>query len=246
MIYVKKLELYFFDPQEDEDKYSKLFYKLSGQKNYVRYAPLYLLRRHILVLSDKLFKYSDLEPPIHHVPYFSALLLANISITGLIELTHCYNPDALEEDRYDYIGFYEKYFSKNLIQLVGLRSLRNALEHNNFQLFTRVYKDGKNQTKKSYDVIVKHIKLSSPITNESLKVTFNLGEISTGLFVEGPYLADENLEKRYALIQYNIDPFRFLDKLEDAINKIYEEVKGDAILLKRFDGSVTVDNWMKV
>jgi hypothetical protein len=242
----KKLQLYFFDPKKDEEKYSQLFYKLSDQNTYVGYAPLYLLRRHILALSGKLFKYNELKQPIYHVPYFSAVLLANISITGLIELTNCYNPAAPKKDQYDFTGFYEKYFGKNEIQLVGLRLLRNALEHNYFQLFTRVYKNNKNNTKNFYDVIMNHVKLSPPVPHESLKVAFKLEEIPTGLFVKGPELERECLAEKYALVRYKIDPFRFLDKLEVAINVIHKEIKSDTGLSKRFDESVTADNWMKV
>ena len=237
-----KLKLYFFDPKLDEDKYTKLFHKYNGQNTYKKYAPLYLLRRQTLLLSGKLIKFP--EPPIWQTPYFSAILLANIGISGIIELTEFKRNT--EKEEHNYPRFYERYFGKDIVQLAGLRAFRNALEHNNFQLFTRAYRSDKNGTAKIYELIASSISLENATEIDSIKIAFTLTRMEGANFVDGPVLENEYKNKKYAFVRYTIDPFRFLEKFEEAIMYIQKDVEKDSKLLKNFDESVTTDNWMHV
>lgn len=236
-----KLQLYFYDPYINEEEYSKTFRSLTGG-DCVAYSPLYLLRRHILVLSGRLFEYSKLAEPIFHTPYFSAILLSNIMITGLASL--------VKLDGKQYPEFYLRYLGKNTTQLVGLRLLRNALEHNNFMLFTKIYKNNLHNTKEFYDHLVKYFISTGDIKNSDsekidyFKVAFDLTEDYSEI-VSDPriYL---RLRDKYALIKYQIRPFKFLERLEKAIPEIKKDIQNNDELFGRFDTSVTADNWMHV
>jgi len=235
--------LYFFDPYADEDKYSQLFIELSGQGKSVAYSPLYLLRRHILILSGRIFNYKDVNPTIHHTPYFSAILISNIMITGLAEL--------MGYDR-DYAGFYLKYLGKNQIQLIGLRVLRNSLEHNNFMLFSRLKKDARDRNiRHFFDTLSNYFLNGGQLSAEQLnlikhfKVAFNLSEEESREIVSNPRIRID-LENEYALIKFTIRPFKFLQKLEQAVHNIKKEILQDEKLMKKFDTAITVDNWMHV
>lgn len=234
-----KLNLYFFDPLKDEEQYSSAYRTYALQSSGVHYSPLYLLRRHAAILSGKLFEYERLTPPIYHKPFLSAILLVHIAIADLIQFTQ-------HKDKFDYSVFYQDYFEKNEARYLGLRLLRNSLEHNNFQLFTRVYQNNKYGTKQSYNKILRLISTRGLTPPESIKIFFSLSRRNTDYFIDGPNLLREDSRNKCALVHYAVDPLRFLAKFETVVEKIHEEIKSDPLLLKRFDEAITVDNWMHV
>jgi hypothetical protein len=235
-----KLNLYFFDPKKDEDEYTAWFWKTTNQKKYKAYSPLYLLRRQILLLSGELIKF---KPPIHQTPYFSAILLSNIAIIGLTELLN------YKKGARGYNDFYLKYLGKDPIQQLGLRTLRNALEHNNFQLFTRLEKN-KRATKKFFTEMLDYFKNSKDINEtelneiESFKVYFKLIDDKGTAIITSPKIAQKY--GHYLLVEYRVRPFKYLKKLEKGIAKIHKEISEDRKLQELFDRTITIDNWMAV
>lgn len=228
-----KFELYFFDPFKDEDKYSKLFKKFTKKEN-ISYSPLYMLRRNILILSNKL---NCFNKSIKQTPYFSAFILSNIAISGLKKLTHCK----------DYKKFYLKYLGKDTMQYLGLRIFRNAIEHNNYQLYTRVYKNNKNLTGGFYKEIIEHVSYKQEKKFENInfiKIAYSLSKLDNGKTVIGPDIEKEYDD--YILIRFRIDPFQYFDKFEEAIVKIVNEINSNDDLLSRFDKEIIIDNWMTV
>lgn len=238
-----KFELYFFNPYDSEEEYSQKYFEITGPSADVAYSPLYLLRRHILILSGRIFAYKDLNPPVHHTPYFSAILISNIMITGLVKL--------MGYGR-NYPGFYLKYLGKNEIQLIGLRVLRNSLEHNNFMLFSRLKKDARDRNiRHCFDTLSNYFLINNQLNTEQLnilkhfKVAFNLSEEESREIVSNPRIRID-LENEYALIKFTIRPFKFLQKLEQTVHDIKKEILQDEKLMEKFDTTVTIDNWMHV
>ncbi len=238
----KKLELYFFDPWKDENKYTERFFQINNTKTKA-YSPLYLMRRQILLLSGKLIQFP--VPPIWQTPYFSAILLANIAIGGLRDLS-----------KLSWKVFYKNYFDLEPIQHTGLRILRNALEHNNFQLYHRVYnkaykenknKHGKREFNEIDNYLKKNKKIGQKINLKFFKVNFVLysgdkKEIILPPKVDKVY---NNNSDRYALITFNVWPFEFLSQFEKATEEVKQNILHRESLKNYFDKSVTYDNWMK-
>lgn len=239
----EKIELYFFDPWKDEDKYTDRFFQINdvGLKAY---SPLYLMRRQILLLSGKLIKFP--APPIWQTPYFSAVLVANIAIDGLKDLA-----------KVSGAAFYKNYLELDLIQYVGLRTLRNALEHNNFQLYHRVYnglykgnkkKHGKGEFSEIDKYLKSNKKLNHRIKLKFFKVNYLLYDGSKKEIILPPKVDKiyNNKSDKYALITFNIWPFEFLKQFEKAAEQIKQEIMNSESLKKHFDKTITIDNWMKV
>ena len=238
----QKIELYFFDPWKDEDKYTERFFQ-TNNTNTKAYSPLYLMRRQILLLSGKLIQFP--APPIWQTPYFSAILLANISIDGLRDLS-----------KLSWKDFYKNYFNLDPIQHTGLRLLRNALEHNNFQLYHRVYnrtyqenknKHGKREFSEIDSYLKKNNKIGQKFNLKFFKVNFVLysgdkKEIILPPKVDKVY----NNSNRYALITFNVWPFEFLKQFEEATEEVKQEILSKENLKRYFDETITIDNWMKV
>lgn len=231
-----KLKLYFFNPYDDEEKYSSFYRSITDKNNIVGYSPLYMLRRHILFMSGQLPINKDYKP------YFSAIILSNIAISGMLELLN-YKKQEGEND------FYNKYLGKNPIQVLGLKILRNTLVHNNFMLFIRLLKED-NRTKYYYNSLLDYLEETGRIPDNSkiktLKVAFNLYDSLKGNLVLPPEVERIYEKEEYALVRYFIAPFDYLKKFEQMFPIIKKDILHNHKLLKRFNEQITVDNWMGV
>lgn len=246
MNFNEKLKLYFFNPEKEEEEYHAEYKKLTDD-NIVAYSPLYLLRRQMLFLSGII---TGIRKDIYHKTYLSAIIISSIVITGLVELI--FDKEKITQEEYK--QFYEKYFGVNVAQMIGLRILRNGLEHNNFQLYSRVYKNNKYGTKKQFDEMINYLSLQVEWNGiwrpdkESIdffKITFALSENKKWQIVSKPSIQDYNKASGYLLIQYQINPFKYIEHLEFVINNISKEISSNRKLFRQFDQAITMDNWMK-
>ena len=149
----------------------------------------------------------------------------------------------------NYEEFYARYLNKDPIQMLGMRLLRNSLEHNNYQLFTRC-KNGDRQTGKSFTQLKKFLIDSGQVTQtdcdskDAIKVTFILSPKSEVMLVEPPTLTKQF--QTYLLVNFLIRPFQLIKKFNDGMVSIEGVITNNPALKKQFDESITVDNWMKV
>ncbi|MDH4358947.1 MAG: hypothetical protein OEV37_03380 [Candidatus Berkelbacteria bacterium] len=243
----EKLQLYFFDPKKDEVEYHAEYKKLSGSV-IVAYSPLYLLRRQMLFLSGEI---PGIKKSIYHKTYLSAIIISNIAVSGLAEIIYC--KEKIKPEQYK--QFYETYLGKDAMQMLGLRALRNGLEHNNFQLYTRVYKNNENNTGGMFKELIGYLS-QSPEWNgiwrmekrlvDFIKITFALSKSKEWNIVSKPEIQNFYKEEKYLLVQYKINPFRYIERLENGIEMIKGEIISSPRLTNHFSKKITVDNWMKV
>lgn len=238
MNYDEKLELYFFDPQKDEGEYTAAYQRISGNLKSTAYAPLYLLRRHILFLAAELSENRDYKGA-----YFSAIMLSNIAITGLLEL--------LGYTRSREGDFYSKYLGKDLAQVLGLKILRNTLEHNNYMLFSRI-KSNERVTSYYYNQLLKYFVSNNEISDSEkpwlkcFKVSFTLHDTTGGTIVFPPKIEKKYKDKGYMLVRYDIAPFAYLRRFEQMFPNILSDISSSKKLKDDFNKTVTSDNWMTV
>jgi len=231
----EKLDLYFFDPLKDEKKYSQEYFKITGDRSVVFYSPLYLLRRHVLLLSGKLITFP--KPPVYQLPYFSAIMLSNITITSLYQLSACC----------DYDEFYRLYLNKSEIQHLGLRCLRNSLEHNSYQLLTRVKRGRSSRTRRSYRKIKTFFDSDTRVdwsTIDHIKIVFELSSFSGYKIVKDPII--RKIHSNYLLVLFTIDPFRFLAKVDDAAVSVSKDILSSDTLQAKFNRNIKSKNWIPV
>lgn len=242
-----KLFLYFFDPTKNEEIYSR-HYRLLSKEAVVAYSPLYQLRRQTLLLSGKI---NGLKKNVLHIPYLSAIIISNISISSLAEVY--YGRDKISVEEYE--CFYQQYLNKDPVQQLGLRTLRNALEHNNFQLFTRVHRNNKNGTKRFFNCLIEYLSNQNEWDEiwrpdkesiEFIKIGFALGKNPDWKIISSPAIQDYVMSKNYIRVLYQIDPFQLIDRIEAAIKSIGRDIRRDNQLLNQFDTVVSIDNWTKV
>ena len=230
----KKLALYFFDPLKSEEKYSQEFYHLSGQREYKAYSPLYLLRRHMYIVSTP----SKLAP--NETPYLPALLLMQIAIEGMVKGLGY--PESYED-------FYLKYLNKDPIQQLGIRLFRNGLEHNNYQLYSRCGRDDPH-TRKQFSQLIEYFIENKKadkgelVSVDYFKVTFTLSPTESELIVEPPVI--EKKYNSYFLVRILIRPFHLLERFENGIKQLHKDVACNQRILNLFDKNITIDNWMKI
>ncbi|MFA6391852.1 MAG: hypothetical protein WCW66_03840 [Patescibacteria group bacterium] len=237
----EKLELYFFDPLSGEEEYFKRFKECTDI--HISYAPLYLLRRQILLLTGKLITFP--KPPIYQIPYFSAILLAHIAVKKMTMLA-----SGLDYVRYsDYITFYDKYMGMKALDYVAARLLRNGIEHNNFQLYMRLKAD----SAPMFREFARYFINNKIMTRERLKsvrnfnVTFAMIETGhTGAIVSPPEILKFDAEQGIARIQFYIQPYLFLEAFEKGVQKVEQDIRSSEILKKNFDRAVIEANWMDV
>lgn len=235
MDFENKLSLYFFNPNRNEEEYSSSYRKITGEK-IVAYSPLYILRRHILFMSGQLPENTKYKP------YFSALILSNIAINGLLELL---GYEKREND------FYIKYLGKNPQQVLGLKILRNTLEHNNFMLFTRLVESNR-KTGYYFRALFNYFKSKNEIGNDErkwlkyFKVAFSLYESLGGVIVSLPMIEGRCQDKHYILARYKVAPFDYLRRFERMFENIKLDILNNKDLRERFDKTITTDNWMRV
>lgn len=242
-----KLKLYFFDPKLDEEKYHSDFKSLVNEE-IVAYSPLYTLRRQILFMSGII---PGIGEEIFHKTYLSAIIVSNIAVTGLAQLIY----DKEKVSSKEYKDFYQKYFGKDPIQMLGLRVLRNGLEHNNFQLYSRLYKNNKFGTKNYFDDLIEYLSHQPDWSGiwrpekeliEFLKVTFAMSANENWEIISTPSIQGYDKTKKYLLIQYRINPFLYIKRLESGIDAIRKVIISNKLLLEQFDRAITMDSWMKV
>lgn len=239
----EKIELYFFDPWKDEDKYTESFFQINNKETTKAYSPLYLMRRQVLLLAGKLIKFPS--PPIWQTPYFSAILMANIAIAGLKDLVKMKRE----------ASFYKRYLELDLVRYIGLRSLRNALEHNNFQLYHRLYKTPTKGTEErgkwefsKIDIYLKNNKkLNQQLKLNFLKLNYVLYEGNKSEIISQPNVDKiyNNRFGKYALITFHVWPFEFLERFENAVEEVKQTILNNERLKDYFNESITIDNWMK-
>lgn len=236
-----KLALYFFDPMKGEKEYAKQF--AASTDLLISYSPLYLLRRQILLLTGKLISFPN--PPIHQMPYFSAILLAHIAVKRLTMLSS--GKDYVKYK--DYIVFYEKYMGLRPLEYAAARILRNGIEHNNFQLFMRLKADSAPMHREFAKYFIEHKVMSQDQLNKvrNFSVTFAMVEKGyTGAIVSEPELLNFDAESGIARVQFHIQPYLFLEAFEWGVQKVNHDVRASTQLQKHFDRIVTEENWMDV
>ncbi|MFA5889327.1 MAG: hypothetical protein WC857_03840 [Candidatus Paceibacterota bacterium] len=237
----EKLELYFFDPTKGEEEYFKRFKECADIQ--ISYAPLYLLRRQILLLTGKLITFPN--PPIHQIPYFSAILLAHIAVKKMTMLSS--GQDYVKYG--DYILFYDKYLGMKPLDYVAARLLRNGIEHNNFQLYMRLKAD----SAPMFREFARYFINNKLMTRQQLKsvrnfnVTFAMIETGhTGAIVSPPELLKFDPELGIARIQFYIQPYLFLEAFEKGVQKVEKDIRASKELKENFDRAVIEANWMDV
>jgi hypothetical protein len=236
-----KLALYFFDPMKGEKEYAKLYAVSSDSQ--ISYSPLYLLRRQILLLTGKLIPFPN--PPIHQMPYFSAILLAHIAVKRLTMLSS--GKDYVKYK--DYILFYKKYMGLNPLEYAAARLLRNGIEHNNFQLYMRLKADSAPMFKEFAKYIIDNKVMSEEQLTlvKNFNVTFAMVEKGyTGAIVSAPKLLNFDEKSGMARLRFHIQPYLFLEAFEWGVQKVKHDVGVSAQLQKHFDRIVVEENWMDV
>lgn len=233
----EKLKLYFFDPQANEDVYTSIYQEITGNLTSTAYSPLYLLRRHILFLAG------ELPENRTYKPYFSAIILSNIAISGLREL---FGYTKKQEN-----DFYSKYLGKDPAQVLGLKILRNTLEHNNYMLFSRIRRD-EPKTRYYFNQLLEYFTSNNAISESQklwlkyFKVSFTLHDATDGTIVFPPKIESTYESKGYMLIRYEIAPFAYLRRFEQMFATIISDISGSKKLKADFGKTITLDNWMNV
>ncbi|MBU0612472.1 hypothetical protein KKB10_00495 [Patescibacteria group bacterium] len=237
----EKLALYFFDPTKGEEEYAKLY--SAGTDLPISYSPLYLLRRQILLLTGKLITFPN--PPIHQMPYFSAILLAHIAVKKMTMLSS--GKDYVKYS--DYILFYRNYMGLRPLEYAAARLLRNGIEHNNFQLYMRLKADSAPMFREFAKSFIKNRIMSRDQLGKvrNFNVTFAMVEKGyTGAIVSPPELLKFDIESGIARVQFHIQPYLFLEAFEWGVQKVKHDVKVSPQLQKHFDRVVMEENWMDV
>ncbi len=232
-----KLALYFFDPKKPESEYAQLYLKIA--KPPTAFAPLFLMRRQILLLAGT-FGEQARQDVSTHLPAF---LLVHIAIKTATML-------ALGKTtvRYqDFLQFYKAYLGLEPIDYVGLRLLRNSIEHNNFQLFMRLKADNAAmfQELKQYLIAQGGVSPSEFRSISYFKVAFSLYEKKDGPIVGPPHLHNAS-NTDFGVIHFGIDPFAFLEAFERGVQKLKNDIVRSDQLTAFFDADITPDNWMRV
>lgn len=226
----KRLALFFFDPQFDEDAYYKKYRQYYPGEEPPAYSPLYRLRKEMQFLVDKEM-------------WLSAMLLPSIIIEGLV--TNIFKYSSIGQSKSAYDQFYKKYFNFRGLEGAITRLYRNAQEHNFGMPLIRANKKGRGEIefqKLMLAIRRQHGKQFGRNSN-TLKVSFPL---STG-FSEVAKLNNEIVsQKNYLLLSCPINPRKYLQNFNIALELVQKNIAKSRVYRKRFLTSFTRDNWVRV
>lgn len=224
-----RLELLFFDPSKSQADYDTLFKQLLPNSHQIAHSPLYQLRNDMVfcMKNDK---------------WLPAILLADIIVDGLVCYITAQKADKEVSDK-DYSFFYEQFcgFSRN--EGFFIRLLRNARQHNFGFLSSRVYPEGK--SRKNFN------KLKKILESESVFVTpevqfFKLHFPSCHNFNVVASFERAILRSDYTLLDIEINPRLYIEKVESAIKKLKEEIQSSSSYQTNLMNNLTMDNWMRI
>lgn len=238
----RRSRCFFLSGSNNRDAYIELFNGLYPEEGgRYAYSPLFLLRRDIFLFLRFNHFCGDLK--VDHKAHFSALLLADIIIEGLV-----FNITAKEAGKRknynDFKVFYDKYFLFNEKQSLISRQLRNALQHNFNQLIIRIKNEG--NEKKYFDIIKGYLEKMRGSAIDTEIEYFKLGYQLSNEFPSVAEFGDYETRDEYYLVYAKLNPMLFLDRTEMAIQRLINDMQTDDRLADNFLKNLTIDNWMKV
>ena len=225
----KREELFFYNPEKDEDDYDRLYRVYYPGDEPPARSPLYRLRR-------------ELWGHYKNNRWISAMLFPSIITEGLVK--YIFSPVEGETIKVHVEEFIKKYFEFSMVELRLTRLYRNAQEHNFGFLIERAKRNDPH-TGEAFKDIMNQLRNDGHLINNNvafIKVHFPLStDFSTVARISKVEPRDGHL-----FIETEINPKKYIEKLEDAILKFRSDVVVTPILKERFLSSITRDNWVRV
>lgn len=228
--FTKRSVLFFFPPEKRRSEYRAQYLALYPEEKIPAFSPLYELRSQI-----KNFRESE--------QWFPAMIFAEILVQGLVTQITA-RLAGVRSTEADFDDFYYRFLSLSPVERIIVRELRNAREHNFGQLFGRVRRDHPH-FKVLYDYFQsfgQHI----PDKIDFFKLAFSLSDTFTTTASFSVALSSATLRENYILLHAEVNPFLFIEKIENAITALQTELPNNPLYRTHFLNNLTRDNWMRV